>query len=353
MVGTTLVSAEDVATFDLNTGQLQLPKVEVLSSTGNVVGTYQSELQQVRDDPSRDFVVVKNVLAGEASSNRHLARLFLRDVLSDGELDVVDEIFAPEAVLHMLDSFTPDFGTGPKAMKQIAGLYRSTFPNLDITIGEVIATGDKVIVHFTINGTQQGDLPGIPATGIKMKMGSMDIFRINNGQIVELWHHADTLGLMKQLGAMPEAPTADSTVLAQNKNLVTLFLRDILSEGKLEVADDIFSSDAVIHRLDSFTPDFGTGPEAMKQIAGLYHSTFPDLDIVIDDVFATGEKVIARFTINGIQQGDLPGIPATGLAVSMTGIDIYRINDGKIVEFWHGADTLGLMKQVGAMPDMQ
>jgi steroid delta-isomerase-like uncharacterized protein len=139
---------------------------------------------------------------------------------------------------------------------------------------------------------------------------------------------------------------------ASNLHIPRLFLRDLLSDGKLEVADEILAPGVIIHRLDSFTPDFGTGPEAMKQIVGLYRSTFPDLDLVIDDVIAADDKVIARFSINGTQKGDLPGIPATGVAISIPSIDIYQIKDGKIVELWHAADTLGLMKALGAMPDM-
>jgi steroid delta-isomerase-like uncharacterized protein len=343
--------AQNIPSFDMNSGQLLIPKVKVLSSSGDSIGTFEAELQEMRDDSTRDFMVTKVISVEDEPSNRHIARLFLRDLLTEGDLSLADEILAPNAVIHVLDSFTPDFGTGPEAMKQIAGLYRSTFPDIDITIDEVIATGDKVIARFTINGTQTGDLPGIPATNLKVAIPGVDIYQIQDGQIVEFWHTADTLGLMKSVGAVPETPPTDSTTQAQNENLVTQFLRELLSEGNLDIADEIMASDAIIHLEDSFTPDFGTGPEAMKQIVGLYRNTFPDLDITIDDMVATGDKVFVRFTINGTQMGDLPGIPATGIKVAIPGVDIYQIQDGLIVEFWHTADTLGLMKSVGAVPE--
>jgi len=347
----TSIYAEDIPSFDMDTGQLLIPKVEVFSSAEESIGHFEAELQAVRNDPSLDFVLTSATSIEGNPSNRHLARLFLRDLLSEGDLSLVEEIFAPNAVLHSLDSFTPDFGTGPEAMKQIVGLYRGTFPDLDVTIEQVIATGDQVIARFIINGTQTGDLPGIPATGIKIAIPGVDIYQIKNGQIVKFWHAADTLGLMKMVGAVPEAPPTDATVLAQNKNIANKFLVDLLSEGQLEIADEIMASEVVIHSEDSFTPDFGTGPEAMKQIVGLYRGTFPDLTIDIDEIIAVSDRVIAHFTINGTQTGDLPGIPATGTKVAIPGIDIYQIQEGKIVEFWHTADTLGLMKSVGAVSE--
>jgi len=62
------------------------------------------------------------------------------------------------------------------------------------------------------------------------------------------------------------------------------------------------------------------------------------------------DKVISRFTMSGTQTGDLPGLPATGLEMDADGTGIYHLADGKIVEFWHSPDTLGMMQQLGAVP---
>jgi steroid delta-isomerase-like uncharacterized protein len=301
------------------------------------------QLGALSKQPPKPSVVAKN---------KEVARLFLDDLLSQGDLSVAEKIFAPNAMFHLLDSFTPDFGTGPEAIKQIATLYRNTFNDLQIDIEEVTASGegDTVVARFTINGTQTGDLPGIPANEIQVSIKGIDIYHIMDGQIVGMWHTADTLGLMKQLDAVPEQP-AEPSVIAQNKQIVRLFLGDLLSEGKMSVADEIMAPDALIHPIDSFTPNLGTGPEGMKNIVALYHSAFPDMEITIDEIATAGDKVTARFTINGTHEGDLPGLPATGKTISIQGLDLYHIKAGKIVEFWHDADTLGLMKQLGAVAE--
>jgi len=289
----------------------------------------------------------KPVKPSVLAKNKAVARLFLEDILSQGDVSVAEKIFAPGAIINRLDSFTPDFGTGPEAITKIATLYRNTFNDLQIEIEDIIANGDgdKVIARFSINGTQTGDLPGIPATEVQISIKGIDIYQIMDGQIVEMWHTADTLGLMKQLDAVPEQPPS---VIAQNKQVVRLFLRDLLSEGKMSVADDIMAPDAIVHPVDSFTPDLGTGPEGMKKIAALYRGAFPDIDITIDEITTAGDTVTSRFTINGTHQGDLPGMPATGKQISIPGLDLYHIKEGKIVEFWHHADTLGMIQQLSS-----
>jgi predicted ester cyclase len=72
----------------------------------------------------------------------------------------------------------------------------------------------------------------------------------------------------------------------------------------------------------------------------------------IEDLIAEGDKVVLRYTFRGTHQGQWRGIPPTGKAVTFTGSYIYRIVDGKIVEGWENADTLGLLQQLGAVPSM-
>jgi predicted ester cyclase len=263
-------------------------------------------------------------------------------------LEVADEILAPDVIIHRLDSFTPDFGTGPEAMKQIVGLYRSTFPDLDVVIDDVIAAGDKLITRFTINGTQKGDLPGIPATGLPISMPGIDIYQIKNGKIVEFWHDADTLGLMKTLGAMPDRQEASA--LAQNKNTAMRFRSALFNgEESLEVADEIIAADTIIHALDSFTPELPKGPAGAKQLVGIYQTMLSDLHVSIDDNLASGDKVTLRWSAKGKHTGDLPGLPpAAGKELVTTGMDIIRFEDDKIAEIWVNWDTFGMMQQMSS-----
>ena len=70
----------------------------------------------------------------------------------------------------------------------------------------------------------------------------------------------------------------------------------------------------------------------------------------IEDLFAEGDKVVLRFTFHGTHQGEFMGVAPTGKQVTMPGIDIFRIADGKIVELWGQEDVLGMMQQIGAIP---
>jgi steroid delta-isomerase-like uncharacterized protein len=90
----------------------------------------------------------------------------------------------------------------------------------------------------------------------------------------------------------------------------------------------------------------------MKQVMIAIWAAFPDLHDTLEDLIAEGDKVVARTTISGAHRGDFMGIPPTGKRVSFTGIRIDRIKDGKVVESWGNEDDLGLMQQLGAVPQM-
>lgn len=80
------------------------------------------------------------------------------------------------------------------------------------------------------------------------------------------------------------------------------------------------------------------------------YTAFPDLKRPVEDLVAEGDKVVARWTSVGTHQGDFMGIPPTGKTVTTSGITIFRLENGKIVEEWSESDMLGMLQQVGAFP---
>jgi steroid delta-isomerase-like uncharacterized protein len=80
------------------------------------------------------------------------------------------------------------------------------------------------------------------------------------------------------------------------------------------------------------------------------YEAFPDLNRPVDDLIAEGDKVVARWRAEGTHTGSFQGVPPTGRRASITGITIFRLRDGKIVEEWGESDMLGLLQQVGALP---
>jgi len=133
----------------------------------------------------------------------------------------------------------------------------------------------------------------------------------------------------------------------KNKAIVRRALKEVWSQGKLEVIDEIFAADCVSHIAGS--PDI-QGTEGEKQFVTMYRTAFPDVKFKIEDEIAEGDKVAARWTGSGTHKGELMGIPPTGVKATWTGIVINRIAGGKLVESWLSWDALGFMQQLGVIP---
>lgn len=131
---------------------------------------------------------------------------------------------------------------------------------------------------------------------------------------------------------------------SENLELAREFTEEVWGGGNLEVIDDYLADD---FKMGLTVPGMGTDREAYKQLAGMLQSAFPDLETSIDDTFASGNRVVQRWTASGTHEGELFGAPATGKPASFAGISIYEIEDGKIQQDWTVSDMLGMMQQLG------
>ena len=133
-----------------------------------------------------------------------------------------------------------------------------------------------------------------------------------------------------------------------NKALARREVEEIFTQGKLDVAEEIYTSDFVDH--DLVLPREMHGPEEMKEYVGMYRSAFPDLKVTLEDQVAEGDKVVNRWTAQGTHLGEYMGIAPTGKGVRFAGMHISSIDqEGKIAENWEVYD-MGLMRQIGAVP---
>lgn len=130
-----------------------------------------------------------------ATDGKAVARRFVEEVLGKGRFDIFDDLTAPEYRDHNLPS-----GVTPQ---QSIGAFRAGFPDLQVTIDDQIAEGDKIVTRWTTRGTHTGSLFGIPPTGQGMVMTGISIYRIVEGKLVEGWVQSDQLGMMQQLGLAP------------------------------------------------------------------------------------------------------------------------------------------------------
>ena len=92
------------------------------------------------------------------------------------------------------------------------------------------------------------------------------------------------------------------------------------------------------------------GPRAIERFLKPYLRAFPDLRIVFEDAIADRDRVVTRWRMEGTHQGPLMGIPASGKSISIEGIRIDRIENGRIAESWMQMDSLGLLEQIGVLP---
>lgn len=128
----------------------------------------------------------------------------------------------------------------------------------------------------------------------------------------------------------------------ENKAMVRRTMEAIWNQGNLAVADERFARDYVGH-----APDKIEGPEGVKQFVSAIRNAAPKIQI--EDQIAEEDKVVTRWTASGRHEGEFQGIPPTGNQVSITGLTMFRIANGKIVEGWTNADRLSLMQQIGAV----
>jgi steroid delta-isomerase-like uncharacterized protein len=136
-----------------------------------------------------------------SADTKAIARRFLEEAFNSGNLDVVDELVAPEFVNH--DAALPEPGVGIEAAKASINGYREAFPDLRLTIEQQLAEGEYVTTRWSARGTHQGNLMGMAPTGKQATVTGITIDRIVDGRFVESWTNWDTLGLMQQLGAIP------------------------------------------------------------------------------------------------------------------------------------------------------
>jgi steroid delta-isomerase-like uncharacterized protein len=122
-------------------------------------------------------------------------------VWEEGNIDLVDELLAPDYVNH--SPATPDQPTDPEGIKAVVGMFRGAMPDLRVIIEDMIAEGDKVVVRYTIEGTHERELFGVPPTGQRLSIKSISVERVSDGKIREHWRITDGLDMMQQLGVIP------------------------------------------------------------------------------------------------------------------------------------------------------
>lgn len=149
------------------------------------------------------------------------------------------------------------------------------------------------------------------------------------------------LGSFLGLGTLPATAAQDTST---NEEVVRRYFDELHTAGDLAVADEVVAQDAVFH-----TPDGDLqGVEGITGLVTLLRTAFPDAEFPIEDLVATEDRVVVRWTMIGTHEGEFAGIAPTGASVTMSGMALLTLEDGMIVENWIQYDRLGLLQQIGA-----
>ena len=146
-----------------------------------------------------------------SEENKAIVRQQEEELFTQGNLDAADEVYAPDYVSH--DPSNSEEVRGLEAAKRAASDYRQAFPDLRVTVEDLIAEGDRVAARLRFRGTHLGELDGIAPTGRRVDCTGIVISRIEEGKIAEDWANFDDLGMMRQLGLIPkpgQRPTTTS-----------------------------------------------------------------------------------------------------------------------------------------------
>lgn len=131
----------------------------------------------------------------------------------------------------------------------------------------------------------------------------------------------------------------------ENKEIVQAFFQG-LNERDLDSAAQLVSDDYVNHGMPGMP-----GRAGMRAVTAMFLTSFPDMHVTLADIIGEGDRVATRGRWTGTHQGDFMGIPTTGRSVEVNFIDLWRIENGVLVENWVQMDIMSLMQQLGVFPD--
>lgn len=131
--------------------------------------------------------------------NRDVIRRAYEELWNERNVGVVGELVAEDFLNH---AAPPGKQRGRQGLKDVVRMFEGAFPDFRYEVEDVISEGDKVAVRDVFRGTHQGDFMGVPATGNRVNMEAIHIYRLSEGKLAEHWVARDDLGMMRQLGAV-------------------------------------------------------------------------------------------------------------------------------------------------------
>jgi steroid delta-isomerase-like uncharacterized protein len=137
---------------------------------------------------------------------------------------------------------------------------------------------------------------------------------------------------------------------AGNRELFQRYFDEVTNKGNLDLVDEMFAEDYKHHDPANPDPNGVGGVEDVKFHLQALLNAFPDMQFKVDDMVAQGDDIVVRWTATCTHTGDYFGIPPTNKSATITGMNSWRVEDGKAVEGWVNRDDMGLLQQLGVIP---
>jgi len=142
------------------------------------------------------------------SENERLVYKWFNELFNQGDLDVADDILAPEVSYNGPVSLTPRDVRGPEDIKDYVSVYQEAFPDIWYTVEHIFGSDDEMCVRWVATGTHDSDLFDLESTGETFAEDGINVFTIDDGRITEIWSEWDTLRMVQELGVMPSVGEA-------------------------------------------------------------------------------------------------------------------------------------------------
>jgi predicted ester cyclase len=275
------------------------------------------------------------------SQKKQVYRRFVEEVINNGNLSVIPELYHPEYVDH---TAPPGAVQGQSVFEQVAAIqtmFRGAFPDVHFTIEGMIEDGDWIATRVTGRGQHIGrPFMGVAPSGHRLAWSSLGFFRIQDGKIIEHFGQPDLLGLHEQI----RTPIMKGS-LDENRAIMTRYVYEV----------NMHNYDAFDEFVDPAFVDHDPIPNQKPGIAGLkdahrvFSDAFPDMWFTLEDVNAENDFVVGRGVIEGTHTGNFMGtVPPTGKRLHWTGTRMFRVKNGMVTEGWMNPNLLGLL--LGLMP---
>lgn len=284
--------------------------------------------------------------AGDAEQNKQIVRRMV-EAVNARDFAALDGVVASDVQRH--SAATP--GVEVHSREQFVAFLRKDLeavPDAQQEIRSMVAQGDLVAVRALYRGTQTGPMGPFPPSGKSVEAPFLAFLRITDGKIAEMWVEWDNLSILTQLGHLspPGAPAqpavkgaATENGESANKALTRRWFDDVINRRDLTAIDEVYAEDYVHHGPGGVDL---RGRDAARAFAAAILAASNDRHAVVQDQVAEGDRVVTRFTSTGHRTGVFRGVAPTGKLWTTTGIDISRIENGRIVEDWEITAHSGL-----------